>query len=66
MDFLITGDTLNNLAYLHSSVPKRVTIVIDDDLDKKLRHLQAKQILQKQTSVSYSKIINEIARKGLK
>jgi len=43
---------------------KRVTIVIDDDLDKKLRLLQAKMISQEQTSYSYSKVLNECVRKA--
>ena len=45
---------------------KRVTIMIDDDLDKKLRMRQAKMITQSQTSYSYSKVINEIIRKAIK
>ena len=45
---------------------KRVTIMIDEDLDKKLRLRQAKLIQQEQVSYSYSKVINEILRKALK
>jgi len=45
---------------------KRVTIMIEDSLDKKIRILQAKQIQQEQSSVSYSRILNEQLRKGLK
>lgn len=45
---------------------KRVTIMIDDDLDKKIRLRQAKMIQQEQTSYSYSKVINETLRKVLK
>ena len=45
---------------------KRVTVMIDDDLDKKLRLLQAKMIQTKQISVSYSKVLNDTLRKGLK
>jgi hypothetical protein len=45
---------------------KRVTIVIDDDLDKKLRLLQAKIIQKENSSCSFSRVINEILRKGLK
>jgi len=45
---------------------KRVTILIDDNLEKKLRQLQAKRISQKQTSYSYSKVINDLLRKSLK
>ena len=45
---------------------KRVTIMIDDDLDKKIRMRQAKLIMQEQTSYSYSKVLNEVLRKSLK
>jgi len=45
---------------------KRVTIMIDDDLDKKLRLRQAKMIQQEQSSYSYSKVLNESLRKNLK
>ncbi|MEX0862261.1 hypothetical protein [Nitrosopumilus sp.] len=44
---------------------KRVTIMIDDDLDKKLRLRQSKMIQQKQVSVSYSGTLNEALRKVL-
>ncbi len=45
---------------------KRVTIMVDDDLDKKIRLRQAKMIQQKQISYSYSKTLNEVLRKSLK
>ena len=45
---------------------KRVTIMIDDGLDKKLRLHQAKMIQQEMTSYSYSKVLNETLRKVLK
>ena len=45
---------------------KRVTIMIDEDIDKKLRLRQAKHIEQKQASYSYSKVLNESLRKVLK
>ncbi len=45
---------------------KRVTIVIADDLDKKLRTRQAKIIQQEQVSCSYSRVVNEMLRKVLK
>ncbi len=45
---------------------KRVTIMINEDLDKKLRLRQAKLISQEQTSYSYSRVINDILRKSLK
>jgi hypothetical protein len=45
---------------------KRVTIVLDEDIDKKLRLRQAKMIQQNQTSYSFSKTVNEVLRKSLK
>jgi len=45
---------------------KRITIVLDDDNDKKLRTMQAKEIIKSVKSVSYSRIINNVIRKGLK
>jgi hypothetical protein len=45
---------------------KRVTIMIDEDLDKKLRLRQAKMISQEQSSYSYSKVLNETLRRTLK
>jgi hypothetical protein len=45
---------------------KRVTIMIDDDLDKKIRLIQAKKIKDTNKIVSFSEIINETLRKNLK
>lgn len=45
---------------------KRITIMIDDDLDKKLRLHQAKIIIHEQSSCSYSKVLNKTLRKSLK
>jgi len=45
---------------------KRVTIMIDDDNDKKLRIKQAKLIQQNQASYSYSRVLNDTLRKVLK
>ena len=47
-------------------VAKRITIMIDDDIDKKLRLLQAKLISKTNESVSYSSVINNELRKQLK
>lgn len=44
----------------------RITIVLDEDNDKKLRSMQAKEIVKSVKSVSYSRIINNVIRKGLK
>ena len=57
-------------SYIHTiskiKMSKRVTIMIDDDLDKKIRLRQAKLIQQEQASYSYSKVLNESLRKVLK
>ncbi len=45
---------------------KRKTIMIDEDIDKKLRLIQAKAIQNTTSSVSYSRVINETLRKKLK
>ncbi len=45
---------------------RRVTIVLDDDLAKKLREKQAKLIKESTSSVSFSRVLNEAVRKGLK
>jgi len=45
---------------------KRVTIMIDDDIAKKLHLIQAKAIQSTTSSVSFSKVLNEVIRKELK
>jgi hypothetical protein len=49
-----------------NQMAKRITIMIDDDLDKKLRQLQAKLIQETSSSISYSQVINETIRKSIK
>ena len=45
---------------------KRITIMIDDDLDKKLRLKQAKLITSDSSTHSFSSVLNEVLRKSLK
>lgn len=45
---------------------KRVTVVINDELDRKLRLLQAKMIKETQGSYSFSKALNRVLSKGFK
>jgi len=45
---------------------KRITVVLDDDIIKKLHDLQAKLIKDTTNSVSFSSVINETIRKNLK
>jgi hypothetical protein len=45
---------------------KRVTVMIDDNLLKKLRRIQANQIKESAKSISFSSVINQILEKELK
>ena len=45
---------------------KIITVVLDDAVVEKLRHLQAKMINKSSESVSFSRVINEELRKALK
>jgi len=45
---------------------QRVTIVIDDDINKKLHQIQAKVISKTSQSVSFSRVLNTELRKHLK
>lgn len=40
--------------------------MLDDELKKKLRLVQAKLIRNSKTSVTFSKVINDVLREGLK
>lgn len=43
---------------------KRVTVMIDDELDEKLRIVQAAKIKQTGASYSFSRALNEVLRRG--
>ena len=45
---------------------ERITIMLDSEIAKKLRNLQAKKLKESSSSVSFSKVVNEILEKGLK
>jgi hypothetical protein len=45
---------------------KRITVVLDDDLVKKLHEMQAKLIRETEKSVSFSHVLNEQIRNSLK
>ncbi len=45
---------------------KRITIILDNELLKKLHEIQAKLIKQSSKSVSFSRVLNDVLRKGLK
>jgi len=44
---------------------RRATIMIDDDLDRKIRLLQAKMIQKENKSISYSFVVNLLLKKSL-
>jgi len=45
---------------------ERLTIMLNSDIAKKLRALQAKKIKESASNVSFSRIVNEVLEKGLK
>ena len=45
---------------------ERITIMLNSDIAKKLRSLQAKKIKESSSTVSFSRITNEVLEKGLK
>ena len=44
----------------------RITIVLDDDLTKKFHEIQAKLIKESSSSISFSAVLNDTIRTGLK
>ena len=42
---------------------KRICVIIDDDVDKKIRLYQAKLIQKNQSNYSYSRVLNDLVRK---
>jgi len=47
-------------------MPKRITVVFDDELVKKLRNIQSMKIRKSKKPVSFSSVINGELRKSLK
>jgi len=45
---------------------ERITIMLNSDIAKKLRTLQAKKIKESSSTVSFSGIINDVLEKGIK
>jgi len=45
---------------------KRITIIIEQEMDKKLRFLQSKMIREKNVSISFSSVVENVLRAGLK
>jgi len=47
-------------------MPKRITLVLDDELFKKLRNTQSKKIAKSGKSISFSSVICDELRKSIK
>lgn len=45
---------------------RRVTITLDPSLESKIRNIQAKKITESNKAISFSNIINEVLKEGLK
>ena len=45
---------------------RRVTITLDPNIESTIRNLQAKKISESNKAISFSNVINEILRLGLK
>ena len=45
---------------------RRVTVMIDSELDKKLRTMQAKMIQKENRAISYSHVINLLLQETMK
>ena len=49
-----------------NNMSKRITIMVDDDLDKKVRRKQSDRIKTENRSISYSSVINDVLRNDYK
>jgi len=50
---------------IYQQSAKRITIMLDDNLVKKLHEMQAKQIRESSMGVSFSRVLNNTLRKSL-
>ncbi len=57
---------LTHLVSVFVIMAKRISVVLDDELVKKLRNIQSKKIIKSKKSVSFSSVINEELRKAIK
>jgi hypothetical protein len=44
-------------------VSRRITVIFDEDIDKKIRDFQAKTIKKNNSTYSYSRAVNDLLRK---
>ena len=62
-------NSIMNYGFMHwlsDKMIRRVTITLDDTLVSKIRALQAKKISETKKSVSFSNVIEEVLKQGLK
>jgi hypothetical protein len=45
---------------------KRISVVVDEEIIKKLRKIQSKQLARSDKNVSFSKVVNEHLKKSLR
>lgn len=64
--YQIWKDLVINILSDDALMARRVTIMLDDNLEKKLRTIQSKMIIKHRSSVSLSSVINEHLEKSLK
>ena len=48
------------------NMTERITLLMDDELVWKLREIQAKLLKKTHKSISFSKVVNDVIRKGIK
>jgi len=66
IDILENDRSYYNAQRLASDMPQRITLLVDDELVWKLREIQAKQLKKTHKSVSFSKVVNDAIRRGIK
>ena len=49
-----------------NSMASRKTIILDEDIEKKIRAVQSKMLKEKNQSISFSYVINQVLEEGLK
>lgn len=54
------------ITWCNEQMNRRISITIDSSVESRLRDLQAKKIQETNRTVSFSNIINQMLREGLK
>lgn len=45
---------------------RRITITLDPSLEEKIREIQAKKIVASKKAISFSEVVNNVLKEGLK